>query len=434
MNIRNKMLIPMLAIVLLSTAAILIAAVVVFSSYIPAGNSAIFRFVVLACVVAAVALALAALLALLVTRRIVRPIKAITSAADRLAAGEADVEVPVDTKDELHDLASAFRRVIAGHREQAQIIGCIAEGDLTTDVALRGDKDSVGLALRQMLSMNNSVLGQISVSSSQMASSSGQISAGAQNLAQGSAEQAVAVQELSSCVATVASKARENADLAEKASALSDSIRKNAEAGWEQMQHLTEAVNEISKASKAISQVIKVIDDIAFQTNILALNAAVEAARAGEHGKGFAVVAGEVRSLAGRSAEAAKDTGEMIASSMKKAELGARIAGDTAASLSQIVEGINESSQMINTMAISSFEASEAIGQVNMGIEQVAQVVRQNSATAEESAAASEEMNGQSEMLRNLVGQFRLTVSGAEHSGKGATIAFPALPVHSRDS
>ena len=257
MNIRNKMVIPMIIITLFTATGILFAAISIFSSYIPAGSSAILRFVLIACVIAVIALALAVLLTLLVARRIVRPIKTMASAADRLATGEVDVDVPVDTKDELYDLALAFRRMIAGNRAQAQVIGCIAEGDLTTDIALRGDKDSVGLALQKMLGMNNSVLGQISVSSSQVASSSGQISAGAQNLAQGSSEQAMVVQELSSCIATVATKARENADLAEKASALSDSIRKNAEAGWEQMHQLTDAVNEISKASKGISQVIK---------------------------------------------------------------------------------------------------------------------------------------------------------------------------------
>ena len=182
----------------------------------------------------------------------------------------------------------------------------------------------------------------------------------------------------------------------------------NAEKGSHQMDEMTGAVKEINLASQSISKVIKVIDDIAFQTNILALNAAVEAARAGQHGKGFAVVAEEVRSLAAKSAEAAKDTGELIANSMDKAELGARIALETAESLANIVSGINESTRFVNEIAHSSEKQSVGISQINEGIEQVAKVVQQNSATAEESAAAAMEMSEQSDILQQLIAQFKL--------------------------
>ena len=234
-----------------------------------------------------------------------------------------------------------------------------------------------------------------------------QISDGAQALAQGSTEQAASIEELSASITDIADKTKTNADMAGHATTLADTIMKNAEKGSRQMDEMTAAVKEINQASNSISKVIKVIDDIAFQTNILALNAAVEAARAGQHGKGFAVVAEEVRNLAAKSAEAAKDTGGLIANSMEKAELGARIADSTAASLTEIVAGINESSRIVGEIAKSSEEQSMGIAQINTGIDQVAQVVQQNSATAEQSAASSTQMSGQSAMLEELILQFQ---------------------------
>jgi len=199
-----------------------------------------------------------------------------------------------------------------------------------------------------------------------------------------------------------------NADKAIETANLAKTIMDKAEKGNTQMDEMMQAVDDINEASRSIRNIIKTIDDIAFQTNILALNAAVEAARAGSAGKGFAVVAEEVRNLATKSAEAANDTGNLIANSIEKAELGAHIAGETAASLKEIVSGINESNQLIREIARSSEEQAAAISQVNIGIDKVAHVVHDNSSTAEESADTSEKLSMQSSVLQKLMSQFRL--------------------------
>jgi methyl-accepting chemotaxis protein len=369
--------------------------------------------------VAVVAIGIAIAGIIFLARRITYPIVKMVDAANRVADGEVDVDVEVTTKDEVRDLAVAFHRMLKSTAEQATLIEGIAKGDLTKDVALRSNKDVVGIALQKMLALNNDVFGRITQSADLVASTANTISSGAQDLAQGSTEQAGVIEELSATVATVAENSKSNADIADEAAKMGNEIRQNAEKGSEQMRHLTEAVNDITAASNAISNVIKVIDDIAFQTNILALNAAVEAARAGEHGKGFAVVADEVRNLAGKSAEAAKDTSGMISNTIAKAKQGAEIADETAKSLFDIVTGINRSSELVNEIASSASISADAITQVNVGIDQVAQVIQTNSATAEESAASSEEMQSQSELLKGLVAQFRIK---AQSNGGGNLI------------
>jgi len=339
---------------------------------------------------------------------IVRPIKDVTEAANVLANGQTGVRLDGKYVGEIAQLADSFRRMESFNKQQDEWLQSIAGGDLSIEVIPRSGDDQISGSINRMLKNLNDLCTGINESSYQVTDGSRSITDGSQALSQGSAQQASAISELSDSIAEIAQKTRDNADTAEKAASLSGTIKKNAEKGSQQMDDMMAAVMEINEAGKSINKVIKVIDDIAFQTNILALNAAVEAARAGQHGKGFAVVAEEVRNLAAKSAEAAKETGSLIANSVEKAELGSRIAGETASSLAEIVTGIDESNMLVTNIARSSGEQSDAIDHVNRGIDQVTQIVEQTGATAAVSAAASAEMSNQAAVLSDLVSQFKL--------------------------
>jgi methyl-accepting chemotaxis protein len=265
-------------------------------------------------------------------------------------------------------------------------------------------------AMMQTQKSEEKLVHDIEVISNSFVSGSRQISDGTQSLAQGATEQAASTEQLAASVSELRDQANSNADTAKKTQDLASSIKASAEQGSKQMDEMLGAVNEINQASQSISKVIKVIDDIAFQTNILALNAAVEAARAGQHGKGFAVVSEEVRNLAAKSAEAAKDTGSLIQNSIAKAELGAQIAKDTATSLGEIVAGINESDKMISNIAQSSESQLVGLSQVNDAVQQMAQVVQELSATTEENAASAELLNNQAVKLGSMIEDFRKEV------------------------
>ena len=319
-------------------------------------------------------------------------------------------------RDELGQCINAAAAFVAHMNDISRELEQIANGDLTSEIVTLSDADSMGISLQKMLGNLNSMFSEINASTGQVSLGSKQVADGAQTLAQGATEQAASIQQLSSSIAQIAERTKANAETAGITSKLSETIKGSAEKGSIQMDEMITAVSDINEASKNISKIIKTIDDIAFQTNILALNAAVEAARAGQHGKGFAVVAEEVRNLASKSAEAAKNTGDMIQNSMDKAELGAQIAGETAASLSEIVSGINESSRLVEEIAKSSEEQSSGITHINIGIDQVAQVVQQNSATAQQSAAASQEMSSESDVQQQLIMQFKIKEDGSRQT------------------
>ncbi|MCL2036378.1 MAG: methyl-accepting chemotaxis protein [Oscillospiraceae bacterium] len=373
-------------------------------------------FILIVCVIF-IAVSVGMTLAIYISGMISKPIS-LTADFFRQASttGEITCSAEVDAmfgrfkqnRDEIGQMITDCDDFIGALIRVSEELEQISNGDLSVKVNVKSPKDTIGTSLNRMVENLNTMFREIHTATSQVTFGARQISDGSQNLSQGSTEQAASVEQLSSSTEEIARKTKENAEMAERAAKLASTIMVNAEKGSRQMGEMTNAVNEINAASQSISRVIKVIDDIAFQTNILALNAAVEAARAGQHGKGFAVVAEEVRNLASKSAEAAKDTGVLIANSIEKAELGAKIAEETASSLDEIVAGINESSRLVSDIAKSSEEQSSGISQINIGLSQVTMVVQQNTATAEESAAASQEMSGQSEMLEGLISNFRL--------------------------
>lgn len=315
----------------------------------------------------------------------------------------------------IEGLNATMDAIVAPASETVEVLTKFADGDLTIKMNgnYMGDFLKIKESINNAIESFNQMLTNINVSAAQVAGGSRQVSDSAQNLSMGSTEQASAIEQLTASLEVVSSQTRLNAENANQANSLAANAKESAAKGNSQMQNMLGAMNDISASSTNISKIIKVIDDIAFQTNILALNAAVEAARAGQYGKGFAVVAEEVRNLAAKSAEAAKDTTALIEGSIEKIEGGTKMADSTARALNEIQQSIDKVAELVNNISVSSNEQATGITQVSQGIAQISQVTQTNSATAEESAAASEELSGQAEMLRQLVNKYELTKSEA---------------------
>lgn len=344
----------------------------------------------------------------------------------------AAIEGNLEFRGDEENFNGCYRKVIEGMNrtiesiaapidESSSVLKELAQGNLDVKMTgiYKGEYNSIKTYLNSAIDSFNELISEISISASQVATGSKQISDASQSLSQGTTEQASSIEELTSSIIEVADKAKENYKNITDSSKITSEAQEEAKLGNKKMEDMLESMKAINESSTSISKIIKVIDDIAFQTNILALNAAVEAARAGQYGKGFAVVAEEVRNLASKSAQAANETASLIEGSISKVKAGAKIANETADILLRINNSIKKASEYADNVVSSSNEQANAITQINNGISQVSAVVQTSSATAQESAASSEELSGQAEVLKEMVGRFKLRSS----SGNGDIIS-----------
>lgn len=337
----------------------------------------------------------------------------VTKAAEALAMGKVDIKLVKKSDDEMGQLVEHFQDAIDNVRYQAQVAQEVADGNMMVEVRPKSEEDVMGIALNKMVRQNQYTLGNIKDAAYQVTTSSSQVASASEALAQGSTEQASAIEQITASIGDVAERTNKNASQANEAAQLMEQAIENVKKGNAEMQEMVLAMQDINTSSESISKIIKVIDDIAFQTNILALNAAVEAARAGEAGKGFAVVAEEVRNLAAKSAAAAAETAELIEDSIRKVEAGTKIANDTADALEEITTVVGKSEAIVANIAEASNYQATAIAQIDQAIDQVSQVVQTNSATSEECAAASVELSNQAGRVREMLSVFRLGGQGS---------------------
>lgn len=371
--------------------------------------------VVLAALAVIASLIICIFIRISIGRNVVRPIDEVRNAARDLAKGDLSSQISYQSDDETGQMADDMRKTTATlNKYISEIIRCTDEmghGNLTETpkIAFQGDFIKLQNSIVHLAKALNDTLTQIHQFAEEVTNGSEQVSFGAQSLSQGTTEQSNAIGQLAAAINKISTQIEDISHSAAHADQRMNTVKAETTESNRRMQQMQNAMSDISQSSDKIGKIIKTIEDIAFQTNILALNAAVEAARAGEAGKGFAVVAEEVRNLANKSQEASKNTSVLIEDSIRAVENGTKAADETAQSFLAVAEGIEEIARNIDEISISTSMQSSSLAQVSHGIDQISNVIQTNSSTAEESASASEELSDHAQMLKNMIGQFRLS-------------------------
>ncbi len=367
---------------------------------------------------------------LFISKQISTPIRKLTATADLIAEGNLDIAIDINSGDETGQMGNALNRTVSQLRrytayikEISLTLESMAKGNMNVQLneEYEGRFKTIRTAFENLSSSLNHALHLINDTAIQVSMGSGQVADGAQALAEGASEQASSIDKLNDSISNIAEQAEKNTDYVKAATSFVEKTSADVTAGNEHMKQLTEAMKEITSSSGQIEHITRVIEDIAFQTNILALNAAIEAARAGEAGKGFAVVADEVRNLAAKSADAARQTSDLIHHSVTTVSKGTRLTGETAGILRKVEDSTYKITESFSKIEESSARQTDAIEQVKIGLIQVSSVVQTNAATAEENSTASDEMSSYAAALRAEVEKFNLN-GAAEKSETGESV------------
>lgn len=372
----------------------------------------IIGYLILLCVVGS--LVIIVLLSLHIRRKL-SPVPQITHGLTQFAQGNLDLSIPITSQDELGKISDSINQssaqLAAYIHEIMTMMQALSKGDFTKEFTMEfhGDFKSIQSSIENFkLLMSSTILGVVEAAD-QVRIGADQVSSGAQAQAQGATEQASSVQQMATAIDSISHEIVENTTSTDMVSQKVLTVLDEVKTGDQNMTNMLHAMDSITETSEEIKSIIKSIEDIAFQTNILALNAAIEAARAGTAGKGFAVVADEVRNLAGKTAEASRNTGTLITKSLVAIQNGKQIADETATSFRLVSDGIVEVSNLAKEISENTTHQGNSIRQTSREVDEISSVVHNNAASAEECAAASEELSGQANQLKELVGQFKLS-------------------------